>query len=100
MMSGRMGPLGPTTQWVLFGTSAMMAIPSVMAFLSIALRASVSRWANIVFGVIYALIILTSLPGTWAFYIGFGVVEIALTMLIVGHAWRWPRQVAATRSAS
>jgi len=27
MLSGKMGPLGPTTQGILLGTSAMMAIP-------------------------------------------------------------------------
>ena len=30
MLTGKMGPLGPTTQGILLGTSAMMAIPSVM----------------------------------------------------------------------
>src|SRR2546430_587689 len=35
MLNGRMGPLGPTTQGVLLGTSFMMAIPSVMIFLSL-----------------------------------------------------------------
>jgi hypothetical protein len=34
MLEGKMGPLGPTTQGVLGGTSVMMAIPSVMIFLS------------------------------------------------------------------
>jgi hypothetical protein len=77
-----------------------MAIPSVMVFLSIALPASAGRWTNIVFGVVYTLIIVTSLPGTWAFYIGFGVVETALTILIVVYAWRWPRQAAVNSSAN
>ena len=37
-LDGIIEPLGPTTQNVLLGTSLMMAIPSVMIFLSVALK--------------------------------------------------------------
>ena len=50
MLEGKMGPLGPTTQGVLLGTSLMMAIPSVMIFLSLALKPTLNRWLNIIFG--------------------------------------------------
>ena len=43
MLDGRMVPLGPTTQGVLLGTSIMMAIPSIMVFLSLALKPRLSR---------------------------------------------------------
>ena len=91
MLAGKMGPLGPTTQGVLVGTSVMMAIPSVMIFLSVALRPNLSRWLNIIFGVIYTLIILITM-WDWAFSIFFGVIEVILTALIAWYAWRWPRQ--------
>ena len=92
MLAGKMGPLGPTTQGVLFGTSLMMAIPAVMVFLSLALKPAVNRWANIALGTFYTLIMLVTMPGAWAFYIFFGVVEVVLTALVVWYAWRWPRQ--------
>ena len=91
MLKGRIGPLGPATQGVLLGTSAMMAIPSVMIFLSVALRPRLNRWLNIVFGVLYTIIILLTM-WSWAFYIFFGVIEITLTVLVVRYAWNWPRQ--------
>jgi hypothetical protein len=87
MLSGRMGPLGPTTQGILLGTSAMMAIPSPMVFPSLVLRPRLNRWLNVVLGTIYTLIILITLPGEWMFYIVLGVIEIVLTMLIVWYAW-------------
>jgi len=93
MLGGRMGPLGAATQGVLLGTAAMMAIPSLMVALSLLLPAAVTRWANIMLGVVYAAIILISMPGAWIFYLFFGVIEIALSALIVGYAWRWPRSV-------
>jgi hypothetical protein len=91
MLEGKMGPFGPTTQGILLGTSAMMAIPSVMIFLSVALKANMSRWLNIIFGVIYTVIILITM-WDWAFYIFWGVIEVVLTALIVWYAWTWPRQ--------
>ena len=71
----------------------MMAIPSVMVFLSLVLKPRLNRWLNIVLGAIYTIIILITMPGEWVFYICLGVVEIALTTLVVWYAWKWPRQV-------
>ena len=92
MLSGRMEPLGPATQGVLLGTSLMMAIPSVMIFLSVALRPNLNRWLNIIFGVIYTVIILITM-WAWAFYIFFGIIEIILTGLVVWYAWNWPKEI-------
>lgn len=91
MLDGRMGPLGPTTQTVLLCTSLMMAVPSVMVFLSLALPPRVCRWAQLVLGLAYGAIILLSMPGSWMFYRFLGVVEVILSALIIGYAWRWPR---------
>ena len=91
MLNGKMGPLGPTTQGVLFGTSVMMAIPSVMIFLSVASKSKLNRWLNIIFGAIYTVIILITM-WDWAFYIFFGIIEVLLTGLIVWYAWTWPNQ--------
>jgi len=90
MLDGRMGPLGRTTQGVLFGTSVMMVIPSLMIFLSVALKPRPSRWLNIIIGVLYTLIIMVTM-WDWAFYVFFGVIEVVLTGLVVWYAWRWPR---------
>lgn len=95
MLRGQMGPLGPTTQGVLLGTAVLMAIPSLMVFLSLVLPAVLSRWFNVVLGVAYAIIILVSMPGAWVFYQFLGVLEAALSLLIAWQAWRWPSVAGA-----
>jgi len=91
ILEGKMGPLGTTTQGVLVFTSSMMAVPSLMVFLTRAMPPAASRVANLLFGLLYTVIMLATLPGSWMFYKLLAVIEIALTGLIVWHAWTWPR---------
>jgi Family of unknown function (DUF6326) len=96
MQLGRMGPLGPATQGVLLGASILMAIPSVMVFLSLVLRPTTCRWLNIVLGGIYtAIMLLIAIEGGFVFYVFLAIVEVVLTSLIIWYAWRWPRQPAS-----
>ena len=96
MLQGQMGPLGPVTQSLLVGTSILMAVPSLMVFLSIALAPAVSRWLNVFVGLFYAgLMLLIATGAGWAFYVFFALVEVVLTLLIAWSAWRWPRQSAS-----
>ena len=89
MISGRIGPF-PVTQGSLLAFSILMMIPAVMVFLSLALKPTVNRWANIILGVLYTFVNISNLIGeTWVYYIVFGVVEIVLTFLIVWYAWKW-----------
>lgn len=92
MLDGKMGSLRPITQEVLLGTAILMAMPALMVCLSVLLKTSVNRWVNIVLGSIYAVIMLITMPGAWAFYVFLGIVEVALTAIIVWTAWSWPRQ--------
>jgi len=82
------------TQSFLLISAVIMAIPSVMIFLSLALKASVNRWVNIILGIIYSGIILGTLlmGGAWAYYIFYAVIEIALTGLIAWYAIKWPKR--------
>lgn len=90
MMDGFMGPF-PVTQGALFSASILMTIPAVMVFLSLTLKPKVNRWANIILGVLYTFVNIGNLIGetSWFFYMSFVVVEITLTLLIVGYAWKW-----------
>lgn len=99
MLDGRIPPLGPVTQTVLVGTSVMMAVPSLMVFLSMAFPANASRWLNIIFGAVYAAIILLTMPGAWLFYQFLGVIEVILSLLIVWYAWTWPRRPRSSARA-
>jgi hypothetical protein len=76
-------------------TSAIvMAIPSVMVFLSLTLKAKANRWTNIIAGIYSAVVLLTAnllVPGV-TYGIFYGIVEAVLIALIVGYAWKWPKQ--------
>jgi hypothetical protein len=88
-MEGFMGPF-PVTQASLLSASILMTIPAVMVFLSLTLKPKVNRWVNIIFGVVYTFVNINNFIGeTWAFYLFFCTVEIALTFLIVRYAWKW-----------
>lgn len=89
MAEGNLG-VGPATEGVLLGVSAVMAIPSVMVFFSLVLPPAVNRWVNILLGVAYSMILVVTLPGAPVFYIFLGVLEVALTLLIAWFAWTWP----------
>ena len=92
MLNGEMG-LGEVTQGMLVGTTILMAVPSLMIFLSLVLPAVVSRWLNVGAGLFYTAIMLLILSnGAWAFYMLFATIEVILTLLVVCYAWSWPRQ--------
>ena len=94
LIAGRLGPLGHASPQVLVGVSMMLAIPSLMIFLSVALPPLVSRWLNIVLGVAYTGIEGMTFAGSPPFYqivVGF---EIALTLLIIWSALKWPRSAS------
>jgi hypothetical protein len=93
LLAGRT-PIGPTTQGMLLGFAIFMSIPSVMVFLTLALKPALSRWSNIALGSLYTVIMLITMPGGWLFYLYLGVIEVVLTGLIVWHAWTWPRRGA------
>lgn len=90
--SGKMGPLGTVTQGVLLGTSIVMAIPSLMIALSLVLAPLISRWLNIVFGLLYTImLVLIAYQEEWYFYKFFATIEAILTALIVWYAWTWSK---------
>ena len=91
MIAGKM-PFGAISQGTLLGMASVMIIPSLMPFLSLVLPAGLNRWLNIVFGALYTVIMILAIKGGWHFYVLYGLIEIILTLLIVWHAWNWPRQ--------
>ena len=96
MTQGEMGPLGSVTQGVLMGTSLLMAIPSLMVFLSVALPARFSKYLNIVFGVFFTLLMaMLTYSSGWYFYKLFAAIETVLTALVVWYAWKWPEVESA-----
>jgi hypothetical protein len=58
-----MPPFGPVPQGALVAVSVSMAVPALMVFLSLTLKASLSRWLNIIGGVLYSLFVLLTMRG-------------------------------------
>jgi hypothetical protein len=67
-----------------------VTIPALMIFLSVALPAKVSRWANIIIAAVYIPYTLFNLTGeAWVHMVFGAVVEVALLLLIISYAWKW-----------
>ena len=83
----------PITPPMMLGMAVMMSIPTIMIFLSLALKASQNRWSNIIVGVVYTLVATYTLtmPSSLA-YRYFESLEILFTGYIVWSAWNWPAQ--------
>ncbi len=83
-------PLGPGT--LLFYAVSLL-IPLVMAFLSLTLKYSMNRWANIIVGVVYTGLYLMDLvahlavPSAYAILMG--AASVVAQLLIVWYAWKW-----------
>lgn len=81
------------TQGMLLGSAVLMAVPSLMVFLSLVLKAKANRLVNIIAGIVYLAVLL----GTFftgrnpAYYLFFATVKAAILILIVGLAGRWPK---------
>ena len=90
IMDGNMGFLGPATESLKLGVAVMMSIPALMIPLSLVLPPSRSRSANIVIGVLYALVALATLalPSS-LHYKYFECLEALCTGVIVRSAWTW-----------
>ena len=92
MTNGKMG-FFDVTQASLFWAGVMMAIPSLMIFVSVLATAGVSRIINIVASAIYILVNIGNLIGeTWAYYYLFGLLELGMVIFIFVKSLRWPRQ--------
>jgi Family of unknown function (DUF6326) len=80
------------TETFLLLVSVYIAIASVMVFLTLVLRPSIARWANIVLAILYVVSIVASAIGeTGAYYLFLSAAESVLLLVIVWYAWTWPR---------
>ena len=92
MLQGNLGPIGRVTQGALVGTSILLAIPSLLIFLSSVLSPRVSRILNLTFGIVYTLMMaMLAFQAEWYFYKFFASLEAFLTALVFWYAWTWPK---------
>lgn len=73
-----------------------MAIPSVMVFLSLTLEVKANRLAYIIMGIVSIVVLgATILAGEVSSrYMFQAILEAGLIVLIVWHAWKWPKKDA------
>lgn len=80
------------TQGFLLAALTMVTIPALMIFLSVALPAKASRWANIMVATINIPFMMFNLAGeAWIHMIFGAVAEVILLCLIIRYAWKWPK---------
>ena len=83
------------TQAFLLVALALVIIPALMIFLSVALPAKVNRWTNIIVATVYIPYMLFNLAGeAWLHMMLGALVEVVLLLLVIWYAWKWPKQEA------
>lgn len=73
--------------------AVIVLIPLVMAFLTVTLKDSIARWANVVMGIVALVASADGLYGQYAnpyaFQTLMWIVEVIVGALIVWYAYRW-----------
>jgi len=84
-----------TDGWLLF-LAIFWLVPLTMAFLSLTLKDSTNRWANIIAGIAWAAFGIfdvgdTLMRGLLVLSV-LSAVKMVVAVLIVWLAWKWPKQ--------
>jgi hypothetical protein len=82
-------------QGFLLGVTIYVVVPSLMVFLSLVLPVRVTRTANIVVAVLYAVTVAGGAIGEWNYYILGSLIEAVLLAGVVYYAWTWPKTIGA-----
>jgi Family of unknown function (DUF6326) len=82
-------------QGYLLGVMIYVLVPSLMVFLSLVLAPRVTRMANIVVAVVYAVTVAGSAIGEWNYFILGSLAEAVLLAGVVYYAWTWPKATDA-----
>lgn len=77
-------------QGVLLGMTVYVLVPILMLFLSLVLPVRLTRTANLVVPVLYAVTVVGGAIGEWSYYLLGSLVEVALLAGVVYYAWTWP----------
>jgi hypothetical protein len=76
--------------------SIILSISSVMVALSVFLKPKINRILNILFGILFTLMMVfigISTTNEWyTFYVYLAFLESIITACIVYYAWKWPKE--------
>ena len=75
----------------LFAGAILMEIPIAMVLLARILNYRANRWANIIAGFIKTIAMVSTMfvGQPTAYYLFFGIIEMATTSFIIWYAWKW-----------
>ena len=79
------------TYGFVLGSAIFFEIPFLMIVLSWVLKYRANRWANIIAGILFVMVQISSLflGAPSPAYIFYSTIEIAGLLLIVWNAWKW-----------
>ena len=90
IIEGKVFEFDITQTFTVIGLTSV-AIPAIMIYLSLVLKAKINRQVNMVAGIFYTIYSGLNLIGeTWVFYYWGFFMELVLFMIIVRTAFKWP----------
>jgi hypothetical protein len=98
LMAGHVAGVDVQSAGVQVATAIPWLVPMVMAYLTLVLRDDIDRRTNALLGgggALYGVSALTTPPTGPPVAQGVGVLAILVNLLIVWHAWKWPRPSGA-----
>ena len=77
--------------------SIIFVVPILMSFLTLTLKYSVSRWANCIVGILFAMVVLVFWVLGFVFRSAgyefvWSTAQLVFASLVVWYAWKWPKQ--------
>lgn len=95
VMSGEVGGF-QISDGVLVVMAVWMAVPSLMVYFSLILKANLNRWINILAAILsFFMLVATFFAGDVSVRYAFqAAVEALLIISILWQAWRWPKTQA------
>lgn len=84
------------TPGLLLTMSMIFVVPILMSVLTLILKPSVSRWANRIIGIIYAMLILAFwvlcfVLRSAGYEFVWATAQLVFALLVVWYAWKWPK---------
>jgi hypothetical protein len=91
MAVGDVGPVNTADAPAMLAISKTMAVPALIVALSILLPPVLAKWLNVLLGLTNAAILAVALSGAPLIYLGYGAIEIPLSLFIAWTALIWPK---------
>ena len=70
----------------------VFVVPLAMAFLSLTSQNPIIRWADIILGIVFIVLVIITGHYTYAHSILIMLLQLVALALIVWYAWKWPKK--------